>query len=706
MKLHAGTNNIERSGDFEESQFSIEASAKAFFILSDGLYSNKILAVVRELSTNAYDSHVDAGKSDVPFDVHLPNRLEPTFYIRDYGTSMSHESCMQLYTTYFRSTRNNSNDAVGCLGLGSKAPFAYCDSFTVEAYLDGERRLYTAYKNEDGSPVFSLMDTSETTEPNGIKVSINVSEYDVGRFNVEARKVYEFFKVRPNFISEPIHYSTPEKIIEGNNWYFDGHSDDNLIIMGQIAYPVDSNQIIIADDKASSKNSKFIDYSNGLRLFVNIGDVDITPSRESLSYSSQTKININNFISQILNDISVKIQNEIKEQPSLFKARKKYVQIADKCHSIKNAMESLQKSIIWNEQNLFDKLGTETVHIPKDMHVKLFEKSGYRSKIEVRTDIERINFNNKNVIVIDDLPRGGISRTKQYMKDTGGTSYGYYCYYYKLNNGETVDNCEFYNTLGGATKEDVVFTSSMPKIVYNRSGGGSSDGLPAVQIQVYNEESGMFEECPMSVKYENAFYFTESKGNVKLGHKNVSISDMIDVMKYMHEHYNDITEGKTFYLVKPSVAINRKLEQRDNWHSGYNLVVSVFNDAINKNYENIVEYRNKESLCNNYNHSKWIEVITKTKNDSVVKNLIFEYNEYASRIDKIASEVTLLIGMINYIPGVQIKFTNNEPKYNFSERFEKAMEKYPILKVIKNVPWCDDEQQIVADYIDSVEQMG
>ena len=54
MKLHSSTHTVEKSGNFEENQFSIEASAKAFMILSDGLYSNKILAVVRELSTNAY----------------------------------------------------------------------------------------------------------------------------------------------------------------------------------------------------------------------------------------------------------------------------------------------------------------------------------------------------------------------------------------------------------------------------------------------------------------------------------------------------------------------------------------------------------------------------------------------------------------------------------------------------------------------------
>jgi hypothetical protein len=72
--------------------------------------------------------------------------------------------------------------------------------------------------------------------------------------------------------------------------------------------------------------------------------------------------------------------------------------------------------------------------------------------------------------------------------------------------------------MGGATKEDVVFTSNLPKIEYNRQSSGSSDGLPAVQIQVYNEETGKFEVCNMSVKFENAHYFIEAKDTIKIGY--------------------------------------------------------------------------------------------------------------------------------------------------------------------------------------------
>jgi hypothetical protein len=703
MKLHAGINTIEKSGDFEESQFSIEASAKAFFILSDGLYSNKILAVVRELSTNAYDSHVDAGKKDVPFDVHLPSRFNPTFYIRDYGTSMSHEHCMELYTTYFRSTRNNSNDAVGCLGLGSKAPFAYGDSFIVEAYLDGTRRLYNAYKNEDGNPVFSLMDSGETNEANGIKVSISVNEYDIDRFVREARKVYEFFNVRPNFIGEEINYNTENKTLSGDNWYFDDNDDRNYIIMGQIAYPIDHSQIIVDDIDSSKKNSRFIEYSNGLRIIVNIGDVDITPSRESLSYSKQTKININNIISKILDDIATQIEHEIKSQPTLFKARSKYVQISDQCMSVKTAMESLMKSIVWNDQKLFDNIVSESIDIP-NMTVKLFEKSSYRSKIDMKIDTNRIHFTDAVKFVVDDLPRGGISRTKQYIKEF---SNNVACYFYKLGHEETVDNCRLYDILGGATKDDVVFTSNLPKVEYNRNSSGGNGG-PMIQAQVFNEESGRFEECAMSVKYENAYYFTESKGKVNVSSASypvVEIYYLEKILSYIHDNHNDEVEGKRFYIVKPSIAKNRKLDERSNWHLGYEFVRKILTDIIAENHQDIYDVMNRQTLSNQFS-TRWVEVINMTKNPSVVKNVVSEYNEYVSHLDNICEKVEVIKQMANSFrfafPGRDSNFEDNR----FAPRFDKEMSKYKVLQVIRNVPYSDEDRQIMADYIDSIEQVS
>lgn len=696
MKLHAGNNVIEKSGDFEESKFSIEASSKAFFILSDGLYSNKVLAVIRELSTNAYDSHVDAGKRDVAFDVHLPTALNPVFFIRDYGTSMNHDNCMQLYTTYFRSTRNNSNDAVGCLGLGSKAPFAYSDSFTVEAYLNGSKRIYNAYKNEDGSPVFSLMDEVKTDEPDGIKVSIQVNSNDVSRFHHEAQKVYEFFNVKPNFIGEKITFGKVKKVLSGSNWYFDDNANSNLIIMGQIAYPLDANQLMGDGD---NREAKFVQYSDGLRILVNIGDVDITPSRESLSYSKETKANIKRIIASITQDIASKIEDQIKSQPTLYKARMTYVQISDQCSSIKNAVESLQKSISWNGQSLFDNIINESINVKNKVSVNLLHKSYYRKKISSSSDIDNVLFKNGMKVIIDDLTRGGLSRIKQKMKESSNEA-NYYVY--KLKAGETVDNNAMYDILGGATKDDIMLSSSLPKVTYNRSSSGGSDGLPPVFIQVFNEEKGQFEECDMSVKYENAYYITESKGKVTLQGSTVELSTIEQALAFAHEYYADDVDGMTFYAVKPSVVKNRNLANRENWNDAIPVIKCIVKNAVEKHKQDIIDSCRRVNLSKSHN-SRWSEVFELTKTDNEVKRIVSEYNEYVSKRDENRSSLITVKNLGNVFNVGSIDLSNIKiDDDRFSNRFDNEMNKYPMLKLC-SVPWRDEDKQIIADYIDNVE---
>jgi HSP90 family molecular chaperone len=130
MKLADRVIETHSAGVRSESGFTIAQTSKMFKILSDSLYSDKVMAVIRELSTNAYDSHISAGNKN-PFKVVLPNSANPNFIVRDYGTGLSQTDMENLYTTYGASNKNDSNDFVGCLGLGSKSPFAYSKSFTT-----------------------------------------------------------------------------------------------------------------------------------------------------------------------------------------------------------------------------------------------------------------------------------------------------------------------------------------------------------------------------------------------------------------------------------------------------------------------------------------------------------------------------------------------------------------------------------------------
>jgi len=270
----------------EIGEFRIRNSAKAFNILSSGLYANKIRAIVRELSCNAVDSHTAAGKQDTPFDVHLPNSLEPWFSIRDYGTGLSHDQVTNIYTTYFESTKTASNEFIGALGLGSKSPFSYTDNFTVTAIKDGVKGIYTAFINEQGVPSIAKMMDEHTTEPAGVEVRFAVEErYDFDKFRQEAKSVYEYFKLRPVISgNQEFKFKDPEykekDIIPGVHYHTDGQR--SYAIMGNIKYPI---EVPNAEKSLGGLHGML---GCGLVMEFNIGELDFQASREGLSYIPQT----------------------------------------------------------------------------------------------------------------------------------------------------------------------------------------------------------------------------------------------------------------------------------------------------------------------------------------------------------------------------------------------------------------------------------
>ena len=291
-------NNISSVG-----QFSIKSSAKAFTILSSSLYANKIRAIIRELSCNAYDSHIAAKTTD-KFEIHLPTQLEPWFSVKDYGTGLDHDQVTNIYTTYFESTKTGSNDFVGALGLGSKSPFAYTQSFTVVATKDGMQRIYTAFVNEVGVPSIALMDTATSNEKNGIEVKFAVPDTaDFRKFAEEAANVMRWFDpAHYHFVGLTPSISTVEYeerdiapgIHRSKSVRYNSHSNSTAI-MGNIPYPI---EVPMADTTLGSLSSLL---RCGLVIEFNIGELEFQPSREGLSYTPQTISAIKNKL-QALND--------------------------------------------------------------------------------------------------------------------------------------------------------------------------------------------------------------------------------------------------------------------------------------------------------------------------------------------------------------------------------------------------------------------
>lgn len=307
MKLETQDRDVKRSGSFPESTFRIAANAKAFDILSSKLYTNTRLAIIRELSTNAWDAQVEAGNANCPFEVHLPNTFAPHFRIRDFGTGLSPEQVETIYTTYFASTRTDSNDFVGALGLGSKSPFSYTDQFTITSYWNGTAYSYSAFKNERGEPSIALLNYEPTLEPNGVEIRINIRENDAHEFVSAAQRVYRFFPVKPKITGAKIDFPIVEPRFKGDGYMvFDqGTSAAGLpgrvnIVMGNICYPVATQhfQHRLGDNAA-------------VVLFTEIGECEVAASREELHYSEDTKKNIQVRLDKALDEVNALIEAEL-----------------------------------------------------------------------------------------------------------------------------------------------------------------------------------------------------------------------------------------------------------------------------------------------------------------------------------------------------------------------------------------------------------
>lgn len=315
MKQRGDTRNVELQGVESVSNFSIKTAAKAFRILSDGLYTNKVQAVLRELGCNARDAQVENGNGDEPFSVKLPNRLDPEFRVRDYGTGLSREAVQSLYTTYFESTKSDSNDYVGAMGLGSKSPFSYTDSFTVTSWFDGERHDFVCFIGADGAPSVTHAATVESDEPTGLEIKFSCKPSDFASFTEEAKRVFSWFEVKPKITGGGIDPEMLEIDVldDGDRWLAvknNGLRGQFAARMGGVVYPIDIHEISRFSRNSAepmpevfdtvTDQERFVNFCDSLRnygsdrilvLEFDLGDVDVAASREALSMDETTKRN-------------------------------------------------------------------------------------------------------------------------------------------------------------------------------------------------------------------------------------------------------------------------------------------------------------------------------------------------------------------------------------------------------------------------------
>ena len=353
-------NSVLLSDNFKSVSFGIKQDGLAhiFGVLRNQLYSDKILAVVREYSANAVDANVEAGKEDQAIVVTAPNAFDPTFRVRDFGNGLNEEEIRDIYANYGESTKRKSNKLIGQLGLGSKSAFAYGDNFVIDSYVNGKKSTYNAYIDPSQIGMIAKMNEEETSEPNGVEICIPVKYADIYGFKDKIKNFFKFWsskvEVREIDVSE---ISLGNATIEGTNWKYFSHkqysstSFASVVVMGNVAYPFNSSIMSQEVKELFSEKVGKDCYAPSLAynfiFYVDIGTVEVSASREDLQYTDFTKKNLVKLLDSFFSELVEKINGKIENAANIFEAKRLFQETFCNLFTQSNTFNFLGKKCNW-----------------------------------------------------------------------------------------------------------------------------------------------------------------------------------------------------------------------------------------------------------------------------------------------------------------------------------------------------------------------
>jgi hypothetical protein len=280
----------------QEKDFRISKDSQSIFfqMFSKNIYSNPIGSIVREITSNCFDSHVEANVN-LPIiirkSVDKDNNATNISFI-DFGVGISVERMDETFSVFLNSTKRSDNQQIGGFGLGSKSPLAYKrstgfgdgeydNSYSIITVFDKIKYEYLIYEGNK-CPKYSLLNSEPTDQGNGTEVRIPVLQKDINTFENEMfRQLYYFENIIFEGFEESRYNLAKEyQIIRGKNFVFrgDNYSMYVHVCLGRVAYPIDYDVLRL--------NSS--DYNLPIAIKLNVGDINVTANREQLDYSENT----------------------------------------------------------------------------------------------------------------------------------------------------------------------------------------------------------------------------------------------------------------------------------------------------------------------------------------------------------------------------------------------------------------------------------
>lgn len=299
MILEKQIENIElNEGEVQDSYKTEIDFDSADFLKSmlSKFYSDSVGSTIREVVSNALDSHRAADVTDSIIVTFKQIKENYEFSVEDFGVGIDEETVNTILRKYGKSTKRQIVNQLGAYGLGWKAPLSYTSAFYFVGRKNGVETKWIMYEGEDDIKI-DLLNKSLTSERNGAKVTVPVKWGDKGEFKNKIKEQLAYFE---GVYFDCANVSNDFKIFRSEEFQWSELNQNSKLhlCLDNVYYPIDYNKLGISD----------IYIPVGLKFTLSDGIYPV-PNRESIKYTKEAKEIILNKISKVA-DYLVTAYNE------------------------------------------------------------------------------------------------------------------------------------------------------------------------------------------------------------------------------------------------------------------------------------------------------------------------------------------------------------------------------------------------------------
>lgn len=759
MKTLENNRILTESTPFTSYQFGIRSEdlSHIFSVLRNQMYSDKILAVIREYSTNAYDAHVVAGIKNTPIRISLPNTLFPEFKVRDYGHGLSEEDVKNVYAWYGCSTKRNDNDTVGQLGFGSKSAFAYGDNFVITSYHGGKKTVYNAVIDPSKKGKISKLHEEDMapTDKTGVEITVPVKSCDFNQFATKARAFYVHWDVRPSvagYEDKSFCYDI-KSVLESNDWkIFEDHNNMAntrlFALMGNVTYPISFSIINENSSKSNDPNvqtnnnllSQFLGRNyNSLLIKFNIGDLEISSSRESLQYSEHTLKNIYSRISNVIDHIKKTILDTFEKEKTIWDAKIRYNEFFEvygsKFYGFENRIGTIRSQGVDITNSLFrdverwcninglisddtyKKLINSKTPVANDPVLTTYTHStrsgiGWRVKQANWHSSSDVVARKNTMLVINDIDKSSLTTkcmskliekynqtvsTVYMLKFTSNAFYTSFINHYNLGNLNIPRLSEVFEEVKAENKRVRKPKSELTRVKVD-------------SLSTRNRKYTLETEAEIDLATTNGCYVPLFDGEINHNDKIYTLSSLTEALEELNKHFfvSFPVSGSPVYGFNRRVIESKSFQaNKANWRNLVEEAINVVNTLKTNEYYEYLGYKNFLNQC---------EYGLEAKSAKELYNLLDNKNTKIAKFLNTASKYQN--GNYSIISNISSNLNLGEPTnkfYDLSKKFDddykEAISNYELFIHIGfvrgwryNGNYFMSEMTVLANYINSIDK--